>query len=460
MNPSLKQLPLDLTGTRLENLRVAEYHDIQALTGLPYRPFVLNYGSFFSEGFQLRDSTGRELVLHQDFQFSALHAEATARAGKEVYSLVVVTNPNVTHLLYATAQMVGGDYVQVTDAILKAAQALLLDNRAVDWKNLTGRPATLPGSGHFHAIWEIYGFEGLCHELDRLIQAGYTRSQHYVDLLTQEMRAALDAIIAERAEAYLRVEAHKADTQNPHRTTKAHVGLGLLANHPPATEDDALVIGRGYPDNMTSPLRTAQHIAVNFGSMLDTHQTDQGNPHRLKPEQLNGRNTAWVLDRIRDKKTPLNATVNSSRLFMGKTYAQLSQEARSDLDASEIKSERIYQLNLGTAGGSASNPGILTGARTYRGIKDILQDYDTDSPRQTVFVNTQNRSLANAKAYIESTYGDITKWPAGSVFIFTYLYEQGNYTRSSDVHGNGTYYTQVTFLAYMVRTTSGWFSPF
>ncbi len=65
---------------------------------------------------------------------------------------------------------------------------------------------------------------------------------------------------------------HIGNTQNPHRTTKAHVGLGRVPNYPAATKPKAVV---GTDNNsLMTPRRTAEAIdAQVFEQLADAFES-------------------------------------------------------------------------------------------------------------------------------------------------------------------------------------------
>lgn len=70
---------------------------------------------------------------------------------------------------------------------------------------------------------------------------------------------------------------HIADTNNPHGTTKSHLGLGMVANNRPATVGETV---SGVLDNVNvTPLGVAQAIQHQALAPLAVHANTQGNPH-------------------------------------------------------------------------------------------------------------------------------------------------------------------------------------
>jgi hypothetical protein len=85
-------------------------------------------------------------------------------------------------------------------------------------------------------------------------------------------------------QALIPPNAHKADTNNPHQTTKAQVGLGSVENYGISTEAEARA-GTSNVKYMT-PLRTSQTIYTQAITPLNAHLADMENPHSTTKAQV------------------------------------------------------------------------------------------------------------------------------------------------------------------------------
>jgi hypothetical protein len=119
------------------------------------------------------------------------------------------------------------------------------------------------------------------------------------------------------------IAAHTLDTDNPHQTTKAQVGLGSVENYAISSQANAEA-GTSNLFYMT-PQRTAQAIAFQVGSTLSTHVGDSNNPHNTTAAQL-GVYTTTQVDVFLTSKLGTSATAANSSLLEGKSSAVLSSE--------------------------------------------------------------------------------------------------------------------------------------
>lgn len=235
----IRRYPLDLTGRNPNNLIIGERHDLIENSPNGMRSFVLNYGSFYSESLVIIDAQGNTLRPHDDYIATYLYQEATRHTGKEICGAVVILNPTVLSPVYVDYQVVGGDYAQSTDALAQVIQALAEDERAVEWGQIVGKPSEYPPGGHHHAIWELYGFEYVVAELERIAQAIMTGDQAAFEEVREYARTLQAEAMDYTDELALLFNAHKDNTNNPHNTTKQQVGLGLVENYPPASNAEA-----------------------------------------------------------------------------------------------------------------------------------------------------------------------------------------------------------------------------
>ena len=78
--------------------------------------------------------------------------------------------------------------------------------------------------------------------------------------------------------------AHISDLNNPHQTNKTQVGLGNVMNYPIASSSEAQ-LGNNNDKYMT-PLRTATAINYQVGTTLTEHLNNTSNPHGVNKEDV------------------------------------------------------------------------------------------------------------------------------------------------------------------------------
>lgn len=213
-----------------------------------------------------------------------LYAEASKRTGKEVCAIIVITDQNVSDNIVIDYQVVGGEFSSSVSVIAELIKTLDLDDRPVKWADVLGKPNAFTPAHHLHDLGDIYGFEYVVDALERVRQAilmgdvaSHDEIYRYIDHYFNE----LDAKIAATQQ---QLDAHKADRGNPHGTTKAQVGLALVENFTLATQVEAQQ-GKSNGAYMT-PLRVAEAIDYIAMAALRVHMADQSNPHATTKAQV------------------------------------------------------------------------------------------------------------------------------------------------------------------------------
>lgn len=343
MGTIILKYPEDPTGVNPNNLVINEPHDLGPARN---RAFVPTYGSYFTESMIVTEAvTNRVLTKGVHYIAAQLQQDASMAMDKEICAVVVVIDPDVRDSLLFTYQVVGGVFSTSATALAQMIENLDIDYRAVEWGAIIGKPTAFPPAPHLHDIGDIYGFEYLVEALDALrnailigdeaahdelrqyiqyedgllrqsiavlrfdfeahennkqnphattkAQVGLGSVENYGIATTQEAQAGtvnnkymtpLRTSEAITQLALIPLNAHIADKQNPHATTKAQVGLGLVENYQPATQQEAEVGTRS--DRYLTPLTTKQAIALQALVPLNTHINDQTNPHNTTKAQV------------------------------------------------------------------------------------------------------------------------------------------------------------------------------
>lgn len=284
MNPLIKKYALDRTGRNPNNLITNEHHTLVDNGRDGMRVFVLDAGSFYTDTLIVRDANGIRLMPNQHFVATYLYEEASRLSGLEVMGALVVTDPKVTADVYVDYQCVGGDYAQSTDALEQVLQTLVDDDRPVEWGDIVGKPAEYPPGAHLHALWELYGFEYLTVQLERIVQAVLVGDQAAFDDirayalgLHEEGKDYTDALDS-------RFQDHKNDLNNPHEVTKAQVGLGNVENFPLASHPE---VQAGTATNRYVTVESMVFgIQYHAGDLLNEHISDKTNPHDVTKAQV------------------------------------------------------------------------------------------------------------------------------------------------------------------------------
>lgn len=341
-NPLIAQYPFDKTGTSPTNKIEAEVH---VINGPRERAFVPQGGPFYTESMVIINTeTGLPLVPVDDYILCQPFQQAALRTGKDVQCVIWLKTETPISVTI-DYQVVGGEYSWNISALVDMIAEIDLDGRPVQWGSIIGRPTAYPPAPHIHDIGDTYGWEYVVFQLEGIRNAILVGDEASHDELRAQMlsiRSELEVLInnvddkldvhltdfanphkvtkaqvglnlvenlqlASQAEAtagtvntrymtpYLTsflvnrlvteaVNAHIADKTNPHNTTKAQVGLGSVENYGVAS--DAEAIAGVVNDKYMTPLRTKSAIASQVGNAFATHVANVSNPHSVTKTQV------------------------------------------------------------------------------------------------------------------------------------------------------------------------------
>jgi hypothetical protein len=465
MNPLLHALPFDPHGDSVNNRVTSELHDLNRQARSPYRVIVLEKGHFYKKDLVVREATGRELVLDEDYQLTGMSGEAAHITGQIACSVIVIINPKVKALISVDAQMVGGKFIQVDTAIGQMAAGVINNTRSVWWKNIEGRPDAFTPNGHLHALWEIYGFDEWIAQLHRMVEAILLKSRLAYEGLNLDQTHEYELLQDALDKIHNRFLAHLNNRNNPHKVTATQIGLEQLANYGIATEAEARAIGETITNKYMTVLRTTQHIDSNFVRALNDHIANMNNPHKVTFTQLSTLSSLQIVA-LMGRLLGLHETAVATARLNGYLYSELYTISRQNLDTSYLAIQRMSLDRLGSGGRDRTY--VLRGDNTWVSLQSIFAAYAKRPPSILYMSGIQARpgavegidkglpegygdSSAFAMANINAIYGNVATYPVGTIVICRQNAYQNNGT------GNGGFYTTpygVLFTA--VRTAGGW----
>ena len=160
----------DFTGKNPDNLVPGELYN---LSDRPIRAVVPKYGPFFVDSLTIFDNlTKQPLDRGIDFKIPMLSQEATLKTGMTVADALLITNSAVSSQVMYNYQTIGGLYQNDIANIAAIYESYMNDSRKVDWvTGVIGKPGEYPPGPHTHFLADLYGFEPLTFELERIQQA-------------------------------------------------------------------------------------------------------------------------------------------------------------------------------------------------------------------------------------------------------------------------------------------------
>ena len=289
----------------------------------------------------------------------AIASEAQARAG-------VITNAYMTPL--RTAQAIA---TLVTAALTTHTSSLANPHQTTALQVGLGNVQDLPLASQAEA------------------EAGTLNSRYMTPLRTAQAIAAL---------ASVSVSTHIANVANPHNTTKAQVGLGLVPNYAVA-DTTAAELGTATNLFMTPALVRAA-IAAQTGDGLDTHIANVSNPHNTTAAQVGlgsvmnygiaTQAEAWAGSVNNRYMTPLR-TAEAIAQMVGATLSGhvASTSNPHSVNKTQVGLALVENLAVATqlqAEAGAINTAYMTPIRTAQAIAslvDVGHATQTDNPHDT-----------------------------------------------------------------------------
>lgn len=267
--------PIDPTGVNPNNRVLREEHDLGSGVN---RALVPNYSAFYSESLEVFvEDRVDPLIPNQHYIAAQLHGDASAALNKEVCLVVIITDQSIMGKVFLTYQTVGGEFSVSVDALRRAIEDEDLDDRSVSWGDLIAKPSAFAPAPHLHDIGDLYGFEYLVESLEALRIAILIGDEAVHEEIRQFIRyedSVLRDSIAQTNEA---LNAHIRDQTNPHQVNKSQVGLPLVENLPLATKQE-MVEGSSHGQYAT-PVRVKEAIEHHALIPLNAHIARADNPH-------------------------------------------------------------------------------------------------------------------------------------------------------------------------------------
>lgn len=252
--------PFDPSGTLASNKIQGERQVISAPNWTDFFFIVPLAGPFFRAGHRVvHHPSGRILVEGVDYLLSHRFHDASLACGKPIYGSITFFDKTLTGAAELEYQTLGGAWTITQQQITEILSNKTYNPVVTTWEQVVERPFDFPIVDH---EWDLVDMVGA---------------------------SALEAKLGEIREAILLsgeggLGDHLSDYNNPHQTTKVHVGLGSVANFAVATVPEAQA--GTVNDKYMTPLRTSQAITALVLTPLNNHLSDFANPHQTTKDQV------------------------------------------------------------------------------------------------------------------------------------------------------------------------------
>lgn len=313
--------PFDPYGNAPSNKITYERQTLQTPARDDYFFIIPQAAPFFVNSLVVRNNaTGEEFIEGRDYVVGHYFVEAMHKTGKAIAGSIRFFNRNLTGVVSLDYQTIGGQWGFDDQAILEELSNKSLNPLTRAWAQIDTMPALFPPVPHDQSVDDLIGFEDVVESVGRVADAVQAADQgasenHLLDydnphqttkvqvglglVANYAVASTLEAQEGTRSDRYMTpklsreaitkialepLTLHTENNNNPHNVTKLQVGLGLVANYPPATEEEAAA---GTATNkVVTPAGLRRAIEFQVGEEILDHVDDKNNPHQTTKAQV------------------------------------------------------------------------------------------------------------------------------------------------------------------------------
>ena len=270
-------LLLDLTGISVDNLIVDEEH---VLYLAPRRIVIPRYGCFFKEGLVLTDTVSGNPLLPDQYLTMELYQKASLNTGKEVYNVIIITDPAVVDPIKITYQALGGAYSTNSEELLAWFNDHLQQINAADWNDIIGKPKKYKPAGHKQHSKDLFGTEYFLEQLKRTEKAIINSTDDNYKAFLATVQEKLNAL---KVTANDQTTARILERYNGRFfwSGKSSIGLSQLENYAPMSLETAQAIAKPNfdPDSIVDEEYLTLNKLQAFSEVLETKLVQSATTH-------------------------------------------------------------------------------------------------------------------------------------------------------------------------------------
>lgn len=163
-----------------------------------------------------------------------------------------------------------------------------------------------------------------------------------------------------------KIDVHTTDFNNPHQTSKVHVGLGSVQNYAVATEAEARDATSAV--KYMTPLGVRQAINALVGDISAGHADDHNNPHQVTAAQVGAPTITAFTQALLGKLNTGDTAANSNQVFgMGQPALQTWIYSLPSGNSDKLENRTFSQVMTEVLTGKAADSFLLNG-KTYADI--------------------------------------------------------------------------------------------
>lgn len=263
MTDEIKRLPYNPQGNLDGAWVPEELVTVRPSTGTGFNFLVPKYAPYFRNGLKIYNpETNAYLEEGVDFLCTHPFRAMAALTGLELYGSIMLLDTAFSGQLQLNYFSLGGEFTLDQQQILNVLANNLYDPRVTFWEKVADVPSVFPPINHQHNV-----------ETD-------TMTWDDVVAAIESLKEPLEEGFNKAMTALLQ---HENRRDNPHGVTKAQVGLGNVQNFTTATESDLETIG----ENLYMTLAMTRKMIANLsGDSAAAHISNYNNPHKVTKAQV------------------------------------------------------------------------------------------------------------------------------------------------------------------------------
>lgn len=402
--------PFDPTGTSAANRISNEQQVITAQNFRDYHYVIPKFAPFFEKNISVRmqypNGTTRTLTRGVDYYFANQFIDASRACASPIFGAISFLDTDTAGILSITYNTVGGMWNLTASEIIRILAEEMRNPRTTTWEQITNLPQRFPVIDH---QWDLVDMVG-------------------VTPLIGAVLGVRDAITQTNGST---VPAHIADKGNPHQVTKAQVGLGSVANYPVATIQQAQE--GTFAAAFMTPERTRQAISVLGAALINAHAADVNNPHNTTKTQIGlDRVQNYPIATEAQARAGTTDTAYMSPLRTSQAIATLvgtafTAHAASKLNPHDVTKDQVGLFNLENypvateqeARAGVANDRYMTPRRTTQLTQELitvqLDGHATrlDNPHETTAIQVGAYSIQQVDTKLAGYIKLTDEWVAG-----------------------------------------------
>lgn len=250
----------DLNGNNPANLVSGEIHTLQVPSTEDFYFIIPRAAPFFVASLVVYNhATGVEYLPNVDYTVGHHFIEAMDSIGKPIAGSIRFMRHDINGAVRLKYRTIGGNWGFDDTAILTELSKRQYNPIVRVWGNIAPIPYSFPPLIHDQSLDTLIGSDDLNDSLIRIANA---------------LGAASGGT----------TEFHVTDYENPHRTSKFHVGLGNVDNY--ATANDLDMDEGTARDLFVTPRGVTTAINLKAVEPLNAHIRDKNNPHETDKEHV------------------------------------------------------------------------------------------------------------------------------------------------------------------------------